>query len=372
LNRARPIPRRCRRLAGALGLIILFASPIATAQNGAPGDGTVCIIVGKDDGMPMALRVASELADMGIAVQTFPPGSLDDADAPLDAIAEKISTAAIIRVGGDDRLEVWTARGTFAEAVPSASADGGDRMLAIAAAELIRARLLREAPPTGAAAQDPQASNGISAPTADVPPPPAVPGNATAARPAVALDAAPGSGRARSAGPRLTAEVGPAVLAAGVSMAPTMNVFIGAALALFGPLSVEVLGLTPLVPASTSSSAGELQVHTALVGGALRLGWAFARGRFHAYAAPGFAAMFLLFTADSVPGYDARDDTTAASVALLRLGASLSLSSRLRLDLGLFVGVALSEVLVRLDRRVAARFGRPVLAGSLNLEVVLW
>jgi len=314
--------------------------------------------------MPMAIRIASELADMGIAVQTLPPGTLDGANDPLASIGKRTNAAAIIRIGRGGVLEVWAANGAAPESMATTSRDGEDRVLAIAAAELIRARLLGDSSSPLPAAAQPSSTGapGTGPEKSDVA--------------EVLREARPETRDSRTSreirGARLTAEIGPSVLAGGFSMAPTMNIFIGAALVLAGPLALDLFGFTPFVRAATENDAGRLSVYTALAGGGLRLGWISRSSRFHLYAAPGFSAFFVILRSRAASGFEAHDAMRATAMPSFRAGAALSLSTRMRLDLGLLVGVALSEITVRMGSLDAARFGRPTLAAALNLEVVLW
>jgi hypothetical protein len=162
------------------------------------------------------------------------------------------------------------------------------------------------------------------------------------------------------------------VLASGLDLAPTFNAFLAVAVFVVKPLSLELFGAAPIVPARTENGAGSMRMHTALFGGGLRLGLESGSGRIAGYAAPGFAALFLALDGDAVDGYEARSETVATAAPILRLAASIRLASRLRLGLEALAGVALSEVAVRLGGREAARVGRPILGSALCLEVVIW
>lgn len=344
------------------------ATALAALPGAADDTGGVAVVARDAAGVPTALRISSELAEMGIAVRTYPPGSLEGDAGALAAIGARIGAEAVIRLGEGGGAEVWTARFGSNETVPVAPGDPEGRMLAIAASELVRARLLGGDPPPEPAAAPAPPGRAAVAPAPAAPAVAATEGVLPA--PVRELPARERPTRERPA--RLTAGIGPAVVAAGLTMAPTMNLLVGAALVIVRPLSVELFGVTPLVRATASVEAGSMRVHTALAGGGLQLGWSPGAGRVRLYAAPGFAALFVVLDADPAAGYEAREETAVAALPLLRAGASVALSSRLRLDLAAFAGVALSELIVRMGDREAARFGRPALGGALSLEVVLW
>jgi hypothetical protein len=338
-----------------MSLMILFS------QDAAAGDTPIVVIVRDAEDAPIASRVESELADLGISVKTLFVGNDVAADEPLSAIGSRTSAAAAIRIRADRTIEVWAAGDPSTEpVVAKASSGDGDRLIAIAAAELVRARLLgvepEAAPPKAVEPTAPEADAGAA--PAPVPTPAPV---------VVEADAGPVSRHSR-----LTAEVGPAVLASGLNLAPTVNVFLSVAVLLVKPLSIELFGATPLVPARTESSAGSMRMHTALAGGGLRLGMESRSGLFAFLAAPGLAALVLVLDGRAADGYEARSRTVATAAPMLRLAASIRLASRLRLGLDALVGVALSEVAVRIGGREAARVGRPILGAALCLEVTLW
>ena len=328
------------------------------SHGGEADEPQLVVIVRDAQGSPVASRVESELADLGIAVQTILIGDGASADAPLAAIGERTRAAAAIRIGADGAVEVWAAGESSTEAVVAkAAGESGDRLIAIAAAELVRARLLgavREAPARGEPGEaTPPAPTGETA----RPAPPAI----------VATNAAEARRRER-----ITAEIGPAVLASGLDLNPTVNVFLALAVRIAKPLSIELFGATPLVPTRAEADAGTARMHTALAGGGLRLGLETRSGRLSFLAAPGIAALVLVLDGRAADGYEARSETVATAAPLLRLAASIRLAPRLRIGLDAIGGVALSEVAVRIGGRDAARVGRPILGAALCLEVILW
>jgi hypothetical protein len=347
---------RALALAVPLGLTILLAQEAAA-------EAPLVIIVRDAEGAPTASRVESELADLGISVRTLVIGADAAADEPLSAIGERTGAAAAVRIRADRTIEVWAAGDPAAEAVIANAPSGdGDRLIAIAAAELVRARMLHvppEAAPAEPIAQPARAET--TTPEAEHP-------AAPAAAPVVAeAIAAPAPRRAR-----ITAEVGPATLASGLDLAPTFNAFFAVAIFAVKPLSVELFGAAPIVPSRAANAAGSMRMHTALAGGGLRFGIESSSGRFLGLAAPGFAALILVLDGHAADGYDARGDTIATAAPLLRLAGSVRLAARVRLGLDAIAGVALSEVAVRIGGRRIASVGRPILGAALCVEVILW
>jgi hypothetical protein len=172
--------------------------------------------------------------------------------------------------------------------------------------------------------------------------------------------------------PRLVAEVGPALLASGVDLAPTFDAFLALAVRVARPLALELFGAAPIVPARAENAAGSLRMHAALAGGGLRLGVTSRAGLLSGYAAPGVAALILVLRGRAAAGYAARSATVATAAPILRLAGSIRLAARLRLGLELIAGVALSEIALRVGGRELARAGRPILGAALCLEVILW
>lgn len=319
------------------------------AREASAAEPQLVVIVRDAKGSPAAARVESELADVGLAVQTLVVGADAAAGEPLSAIGVRAQAAAAIRIGAGGEIEVWTAGDPAAEQVVADAPNGdGERLVAIAAAELVRARLVGAAPEP-------------VAPTAPVPPAPV---------PAPAV-VAPG-GPVAPAPDRLTAEAGAIVLAAGLDLAPTVDVLLAVAVRIAAPLSVELFGLVPLVPAREENGTGAVRMHTALAGGGLRLGAESRTGRLAGFAAPGFAALFLVLRGSARDGYEARDETVATAAPIVRLGGSIRLAPRLKAGLEVMGGIALSEVAVRLGGSEIARVGRPILGAALFVEVTLW
>ncbi|WP_437680705.1 hypothetical protein [Sorangium sp. So ce131] len=323
-------------------------------------------------------RIRDELRALDVRIAT---GGAEDADARVVLAQKRVTIALAARHGGGE-LEVAVRRGE------------GPEVLALAAVELLRARLLhRDALPPPAAGTDAggQAPPSTASPAGGSSASPAA--SATAASPAPPAARAPAPGApppsrepSRGAGDdgrpptRFVASVGPTLLLAGGEIPPTPALSIGVS-ATFRGWYIAAGGTTTLGGTSWEVPGGRLEHGVALVGAAAGGALSFAGGHGLVTLGAGASVLRLRYqTLLASPVFDGASGTAWAAVPHLEAGLRWFVHDHAGFRLGGLAGAALPAVDIPYPELTAAgsgpaadatRYGRPLLAVSLSLEARL-
>ncbi|WP_438031558.1 hypothetical protein [Sorangium sp. So ce204] len=372
------------RLAAALVALpgLLGAAPDAAgapASASAPARATVSL--SGDPADATFQRIRDELRALDVRITTGDP---EDADARV-VVARKRATITLAARHGGGELDVAVRRGE------------GPEVLALAAVELLRARLLhRDAsrpPSTGVAAagghgHPPSASSPESGSAARPAASAATTSQASPATRALASSStspadqpssqrAGGGARPRT---RLAASVGPTLLVAFGDVPATPALSIGAS-AIFRGWYVAVDGTTTLGGTSWSVPGGRIEHGVSFVGAAAGGAHSFASG--HGLATLGAGASVLRLhhqTLLASPVFDGASGAAWAAVPHVEAAVRWYVHDHAGFRLGGLAGAALPAIDIPYPERSAGspgsaagatRYGRPLLAVSLSLEARL-
>jgi hypothetical protein len=337
------------RAIGALSLaIVLCVSAEARAR-----DPVVAVVHGPDDAA-LARRIGAELEALEISARLVPTEA-GEPTADLERLAAGAGVDAALRAeAASGRVEVWAGdpsseQVVYRNVVMSIEGEGAEEEVALGAVELLRASLLEVSAASARAPADEPSTPARREPESTQPP---------------AEEAEPGG--------VLTLELGPAVTGVSLGTAPTVNVFIGVHLRAISLLGVEVLGVTPMVPATIEEQAGEVKVHFGLAGGGLRLSFSDPQGRWLPCASLGVAAAFFQLTSRTDRPFVGHDELVVAPAPYGRVGLAFEVHERVRVRADLLVGWTLPGTVLRIAEREVATLGTPLLAGALGVEVVLF
>ncbi|AUX42088.1 hypothetical protein SOCE26_035150 [Sorangium cellulosum] len=365
---------------GALPGLLGAAPPPGTAKTpasaSAPARATVALSGDPSDATFQ--RIRDELRALDVRITT---GGAEDADARV-VVARRRATIALAARHGGGELEVAVRRGE------------GPEILALAAVELLRARLLhRDAP-------HPPATDGASAGGQGRPPSAASPTGGPSAGPAASAATSPASPAVRApassstppadapslrAGDdarrptRFAASVGPALLFSGGEAPMTPALSIGVSATSRG-WYVGATGTTTLGGTSWSVPGGRLEHGVSLLGAAAGGGLSFASGRGLATLGAGASVLRLRYQTFLAPVFDGGSGTAWAAVPHLEAALRWFVHDHAGFRLGGLAGAAFPAIDIRYpERNVGAsgpgadttRYGRPLLAVSLSLEARL-
>ncbi|WP_437738350.1 hypothetical protein [Sorangium sp. So ce1335] len=377
LDPARRAARACLHLAAVLGALpgLLGAAPPPAAAAGAPASAgapaRATVALSGDPADATFQRIRDELRALDVRITTGGPG---DADARV-VVARRRATIALAARHGGGELEVAVRRGE------------GPEVLALAAVELLRARLLhRDAPippPTGGAAADGEdRPPSTSSPTSGRPAAPA-PSEATTSPAPPAVRAPASSSTAPSqrtgGGARLVASVGPTLLFALGDVPATPALSIGAS-AMFRGWYIAAGGTTTLGGTSWSVPGGWIEHDVWLIGATAGGSLSFASGHGLATLGAGAAALHLSYKPLlASPVFDGASGAAWAAVPHLEAAVRWFIHEHVGFRIGGLAGAALPGVDIPYPERNAGStgpadatpYGRPLLAVSLSMEARL-
>ncbi|WP_437641851.1 hypothetical protein [Sorangium sp. So ce854] len=367
-------------LPGLLGAAPPPAAAGAPATASAPARATVAL--SGDPADATFQRIRDELRALGVRITTGDPGG---ADARV-VVARRRATIALAARHGGGELDVAVRRGD------------GPEVLALAAVELLRARLLhRDAPvpphaggaaggedhppsassptsgrPAASAATTSPAPPAVRAPTSSAAPPSEPTGDSAAPPSEPTGDSA----RRRA---RLVASVGPTLLFALGDVPVTPALSIGAS-AIFRGWYVAAGGTTTLGGTSWSVPGGQLEHGVLLLGATAGGALSFAGGHGLATLGAGAAALRLGYkTLLASPVFDGGSGAAWAAVPHLEVAARWFVHEHAGFRIGGLAGAAFPGIDIPYPERNAGSsgpadttpYGRPLLAVSLSLEARL-
>jgi hypothetical protein len=334
------------KLGWVLALCILFAAPLATAQDGA----TLVAIVTSDPNASLTRRLRAELVGLGVDVIVIkPPAEGTETREPLERAARSVGAIAAIRLipTGDD-VEVWVTDRATGKAVVrklAVTPGGGatsDAQVAIGAVELFRASLMElhtSEPPHGDAPITPRARE-LALPM--TPPPPPI--------------------------PRLSLTVGGALAVDSVGASGGITLFAWARVV--SRLGVRAHAAFPIAAASIVRAAGSVDVTTLSFGAGPWVDLVDPASRFVPSVGAGISAMHVVATGYAASGYVGQTNGAWAVAPFVGLGLGVTLVSGLRLRADVLGELALQTLRVYVVDEAVARVASPTVRIGLGLEVV--
>jgi hypothetical protein len=343
---------------------MLVASPRLRAQPGsAPaensGSARVILLVRTAGDSAVMTRLRAELMNAEWRLLEIRLDERQPAP-PLATIAEAQRASAAVRFDmRNGAIELWVARpeGAIQESLAAPSARAHDQVLALRAAEALRARGLPIGPiETPEPPPEPPRSEPTPAPPA--PPLPPIDEGSTRTPPTRSADAA-ASRVALALGPGLAMSpggLGPVVIAS-----PAVRLELGR-------WSFSALGFLPLGRTEVVGDEGRARVATWLVGAGVDLEWARStsvgfRGGL------GVGATRTTMSGEAASGYRGVHDSVYAVAPFLRSSVLLDLGQSWRLGPSVLFGASLPRTRVAFGAREAASWGVPFVMFGLTLEL---
>ncbi|WP_438011843.1 hypothetical protein WME89_26310 [Sorangium sp. So ce321] len=343
---------------GALPGLLGAAPPpeVAKAPASADAPARATVALSGDPADATFQRIRAELRALEVRITT---GGAEDADARVAVTPKRVAIALAARHGGGE-IEVAVRGGE------------GPEVLALAAVELLRARLLhRDAPiphPTDAT----DSGGQPHPPSAASPAGRAPPASSTPPAPQTSLHTGDDARRRM----RFVASVGPALLITGGDVPATPALSIGVS-ALFRGGYVAAGGTATLGDTSWSIPGGRLEHGVWLVGATAGGALSFASGRGLATLGAGASVLRLRYqTLLASPVFDGGSGAAWAAVPHLEAALRWFVHDHAGFRLGGLAGAAFPTIdIPHPERNVgsspaadATRYGQPLLAASLSLE----
>jgi len=329
----------------------LFLAPLSAPAQSAPGNtGSTLprvVLFAKDPLDPLVRRVVAELHSLGFDVVTT---SDDDAvkSAPqMEGIAQSSDAVAAVRVAiGDASIDLWIVNVRTHETVLRHVVSGKDATVAaLRSVEALRVSLidlqaLVPPPPEPERPRPPPETHDVVA----VPPPPPRRANFGLE---LGLGAASGMG------------------GFGASMHAVAQVEWMAA----SHWGIHVLGVAPLMSSRVSASEGSAQVTFGILGSGIT--WQpIVSSPVMPHLGVGLSGILLYTRGVPSNGFVGYSQVDLAAAPYLRAGSSFALAPSWRLSADLLAAASFPEPVVYFADRKASSWGRPLLLGTLGIEVV--
>ncbi|WP_148313727.1 hypothetical protein [Sorangium cellulosum] len=362
-RRAAALSRAVRRAAalGALALALalaLAAPPREARAGGAPR--IVVVAPSRED--RVSLRLQAELRALKFEVPEVEIAPDPPSRERLEEVAREKDAVAAVRIApSSGGVEVWlvdrmTGKTVLREMVTDDTrSPSGGAALALRVVELLRASLMEldaPRPPAGEVAPPPSIREMMASPRADTPAP------------------APSVGLPPPRGAAFSIELGPAVLLSPGGMGPWGLLSAAANYQPSEEVGASVFALIPLLSSSASGPEGVATARVGLVGAAISgvvappgAPWRFAVGA-------GASAVWMRLEGRPSERYEGSTEDLLTVAPLLRAGLGVAITPRLRVRADAICGVAILVPVVEFAGRQVATWGVPLVAPSLDLELV--
>lgn len=363
---------RRRARAGPLVTGLFVTALVASLPLGSVGlgdtaladEGTV-LVVGQQG--PARLRLAAEVRALGFVPEAVTVE--EPLDVPgLEALArDHDALAAVYIAPSSSGATVWVVDRVTGKVLLrhiEAPADGDDvqALVAVRAAELLRASLLEVQEEHESRGEVPatEAVEALVAPIA--PPPPEVPPEPIATAPAP--EPAPTVHRIR-------VSMGLAIGGSVDGVGALGRITLGLSARVHRHLGLALRLEVPLSPATVEDVEGSAELHAGALAMFLNLPLLPADARFGAHIGAGIVVGYFRSTGRAAAPYLSREDRLVRVAPALELAASLQLSERLAVGAALRAAYSPDAVVLRFAGRRVASYGQPELFGQLVLAAAL-
>jgi hypothetical protein len=339
---------------------------LALATHPSRAEPPHVVLVGHASEDPALARLRAELEALGFQVVEVPAPAEPPAREALEATARAAGAVAAVRLAPASTgrgVEVWivdrvTGKTVLREVVASASAAD----LAVRVVELLRASLLEM--------DAPHPSRG------EVPPPVEL---RTFTQPAVAPlpvspppAPAPAPARAPATWPWLGAMVGGAVV--GSPGGVPIGGLVDARLRWmhFKRFGLSAGALIPTTAGTIKTSIGAADLHQGLAGGGVRVELGSAAGTWRPSLEAGLSAAWLATQGTAASsGLTVLGKTVVSAAPYARAGLASALAPWIAVRADVLAAAALRRMSVNFTSTEVARWGQPILGGSLGIELSL-
>lgn len=331
-----------------VSLLFVLVPALARAESGA----TLVAIVTSEPNSALTRRVKAELEGLGVDVLVLkPPDEASTSRAPLEQAARGIGAAAAIRLvpSSEGKVEVWVADRvtgkTVVRELDAANTNASDASVAVGTVELLRASLME--------LHTPEPTRG------EVKPTPKIEALALPARPPP--PAPPRLGLAFSFGAELGVR----------GLGPSADGRLAFWLRLYDKLGLRVLGDATLIPSSSDTTSGSVDVRSVWFGAALVYAFTPLDSRWVPEVSLGMSAAHVTTSGTARAPYVGTSSSVWAAAPFAGMGLGLTLVRGLRLRADALVAWALPGVRVRTPTEDVGRWGAPAVMLSPGIEV-LW
>ena len=308
----------------------------------------IAVAVASDD-LRIAGRVNAELSALGFEVELIEEAPSIEPQTLRQLAASRGAVAGLRASPSKTGIELWVADpntgGTAFEEVVTVETGRNDELLALRAVEVLRARLLKL---------------GVVTRPAPAPVEPAP-------NPNPLRDSPPVNTPEPLAEPLLWADLGVAYVHQPGALTNYESLRIGIVVSPFPRWSLSAFGVLPLQETQVSSEVGSASMDATLFALAAdgHLSEAWFRGSLGAGAA---LAMLDVQGRADYP-FQGQRERLFSSLPFVRAGVAAALAQRLMLSAEVLAGLSIPGTIIRLDREETASWGRPLVMGTLSLQL---
>lgn len=329
---------------GALAVSLFVALGLASPLPAHARDATRIALVVDQPRDRLATLLRYEIEGLGLTVVSLTPeAGVATTPKALEALARAAHAAAAIHiVSSGNAVEVWiadrvTGKIVLRELVEDNGSAVGDKLVVLRTIELLRASLLE------AAAPHPSRGEVVATP---------------ALQPLIEVR-----------GPvRHTLGVGAGFVASPGGVGPVAVAAVSYLRSLSPRAGIDLWAQLP-VAARLEAIEGSATVAPWLMGVGLYRQWSPGEGRVRFTLGAGAAALWMRIHATAQAPFVASVDQHLTGVGLGRAGLSLAVAHQVGVTADVASGIALQRSVVRFADATVATWGRPLVAGSLRLEV---
>jgi hypothetical protein len=307
------------------------------------------VLFSKDPPDPLVRRVGAELHSLGFDVVTAPDDETPKSAAQMESTAQSSDALAAVRVAiGDTSVDLWIVNVRTHEMLLRRVAAGRDAAVtALRSVEALRVSLI-----------DLQAL---------LPPPPPEPEP-------IAKQVEPRESIAPIAPPprrnNFGFELGLAAATGTGGFDPSMHAVGQLQWLASAHWAAQVLGVAPITTSKVSAGEGSANVTFGILGAGAT--WQpLAPNVWTPYLGAGVAGVLLYTRGAPSPGFIGHSQVDLTAAPYLRAGSSFSLGPALRFTADLLGAVSAPEPVVYFDSRRASAWGRPLLLGTVGVEVLV-
>jgi hypothetical protein len=332
-------------LAFAALLVVSPASSQSPVSTGAPAR---VVLFSKDPPDPLVRRVGAELHSLGFDVVTAPDDETPKSAGQMESTAQSSDAVAAVRVAiGDTSVDLWIVNVRTHEMLLRRVAAGKDpAVTALRSVEALRVSLI-----------DLQAL---------LPPPPEPEPVTKLAEPHETIVPIVPVARRNNFG----FELGLGAASGMGGFDPSMHAVGQVQWLASTHWSAQVLGVAPIT--SSKVSAGEGSAHVTF--GVLGVGatWQpLAPNEWTPYLGAGVGGVLLYTRGAPSPGFVGHSQVDITAAPYARAGSSFAVGASLRLTADLLAAVAAPEPVVYFENRRASAWGRPLVLGTVGVEVLV-
>jgi hypothetical protein len=328
----------------------LLAAAPAFGQSPNPGGAPARVVLfSKDPPDPLVRRVGAELHSLGFDVVTAPDDETPKSAGQMESTAQSSDAVAAVRVAiGDTSIDLWIVNVRTHEMLLRRVVAGKDpAVTALRSVEALRVSLI-----------DLQAL---------LPPPEPEPPVAKPAEPRESIVPLPPPPARRS---NFGFELGLGAASGTGGFEPSMHAALQLQWLASSHWSAQVLGAAPITTSKVTAGEGSAHVTFGILGAGAT--WQpLAPSAWTPYLGAGVAGVLLYTRGAPSPGFVGHSQVDMTAAPYVRGGSSFVLDASWRLCADVLAAMAAPEPVVYFDNRRASGWGRPLVLGTLGVEVLV-